>query len=234
MNSINGLMSIVSTSLLAGVGNSITTESVEKNYEDMQKINCIYMWVAGWTSICLLCLYQPFMELWAGKSSLLNNNIMVLFVLYYYESKMGDIRALYSDAAGLWWENRIRMIGEAVTNLILNIVLGWHFGMKGILWATIISMFIYGFIMSANVLFRVYYKGKSTIVYYHEHLIYAICTVANAVICSYICSVIKISWIGFFIKIVICIIWPNIFYFIIYRNSLVHNKSYVWLLSKLR
>ncbi|MFR5992244.1 MAG: lipopolysaccharide biosynthesis protein [Mediterraneibacter faecis] len=68
MNAIIAILMVVSNGLLAGVGNSIVTESPEKNYSDLNKINFVYMWFAGWCTICLICLYQPFMKLWVGKN----------------------------------------------------------------------------------------------------------------------------------------------------------------------
>lgn len=70
-------LSIIKDSILAGVGNSIVQETVEKNYNDMKKINFIYMWISGWCTVCLLCLFQPFMELWMGPEFLFDYSIVV-------------------------------------------------------------------------------------------------------------------------------------------------------------
>ena len=83
MYSIISIMSIITSSITAGIGNSVVTESEEKNYKDMNKINFIYMWLSGFCTICLLCLFQPFMKLWVGKEYIFPFSIVILFCVYF-------------------------------------------------------------------------------------------------------------------------------------------------------
>ena len=158
MNALIGIMAIISPALLGGVGNSIQIETIEKNYADMQNLNSVYMMVSGWTATCLLCFYQPFMKLWAGADNMFSLDIVVLFVVYFFVRQMGNVRGIYSDAAGLFWENRYRTLFEAIANVILNYCFVIKFGVKGIVGATIISLFFIGFLGSTEVLFRCYFK----------------------------------------------------------------------------
>ena len=92
-------MNIISTAIVPSIGNSIVTESVDKNYNDMNKFNFIYMWISGWCTICLACLFQPFMKIWMGEEYMFSSYfIIILLCIYFYVLKMGDIRAAYSDA----------------------------------------------------------------------------------------------------------------------------------------
>lgn len=158
MNALIGIMSIVSPALLGGVGNSIQIETVEKNYADMQNLNSIYMLISGWAAICLLCFYQPFMEMWAGADNMFSMQVVVLFVVYFFVRQMGNVRGIYSDAAGLFWENRYRTLLEAIANVVLNYYFVIKFGVEGIVGATIISLLFIGFLGSTEVLFRCYFK----------------------------------------------------------------------------
>ena len=141
MHAVLAVFAIVSPSILSGVGNSIITDSQEKNYLDMKKFNFIYMWLAGCCTVCLLCLYQPFTKIAFGKDMMFPFPVVILFCVYFYVLKMGDIRAIYSDACGLWWENRWRNILEALANLVLNFIFGNLWGVYGIISATLISLF---------------------------------------------------------------------------------------------
>ena len=42
---------------------------------------------------------------------------------YFYILKSGDIRWVYQEGRGLWYESRFIMIGEAAVNLVLNVLL---------------------------------------------------------------------------------------------------------------
>ena len=155
---LNGFAAVIMSSLLGGVGNSVALNEKKKNYNDMIKINNIYLVLSGMMTAMMLCLYQPFMNIWMGKDFLFANHIMILFPIYFYISKMGDIRWVYSEAAGLFWEDRRRCIIEAIANLLLNYLLGKYFGVIGILLATIITLFSIGFIGSTIVIFKYYFK----------------------------------------------------------------------------
>lgn len=57
----------------------------------------------------------------------------------------------------MWWEMRYRSIVETVANLILNIVLGYLFGINGIILATVISLFLFNFLWGASIVFKNYF-----------------------------------------------------------------------------
>lgn len=228
------LMSIVTSAIVAGVGNSIELDSVEKNYKDMEKLNFLYMLLSGWCTICLVCLYQPFMEIWMGKEMVFPFPVAILFSVYFYILKMGDIRAVYSDAAGLWWENRYRTLAEAIVNIILNYVLVKLMGVYGIILATIISLFSLGFIASALVLFKNYFKfgiGR----FFGVHFVYFGVTVGNCLITYLLGSQITGgNWKVLFVRAFFCITVSTVIYFLIYRRTRIYKESIEWLKEKVK
>ena len=127
------LMTIITTSITPSIGNSIVIDSKEKNFKDFCRFNFLFMWVSSWCTVCLVCLAQPFMKIWMGESLTFPMLMVILFCLYFYILRMGDIRATYVQATGLWWEHRYQAIIEAVSNLVLNIVLCRFFGIYGVI-----------------------------------------------------------------------------------------------------
>lgn len=226
MMAIIGVMSIISSSVTSSVGNSIVTESVGKNYNDMNKFNFIYMWLSGWLTTCLACLYQPLMELWMGPENMFSYDIVILFCVYFYALKMGDLRAIYSDAKGLWYENRYRCIFEAVANVVLNIVLGYFFGVAGIILGTLISLLIINFGYGSQILFKHYFSPHGLREYFVRHGIYALVTVVVSSLSFLICSFVHLGGvIGLIIKFVICIVIPNILYYLFYFKTSFFNEA---------
>lgn len=220
MNAVTMFFGVVATSILAGVGNSIVTEGQQKNYADMKKFNFIYMWLGGWSTICLLCLYQPFTEIFFGKDMLFPFPVVVLFCVYFYVLKMGDIRSVYSDAKGLWWENRYRAILESVTNLVLNFVLGKFFGVYGIIIATLISLFFVNFIWGSSIIYKYYFTEIRISEYYLLHLFYAVVTFGSCAATLFVCSILNVAGVtGLLLRFLICMILPNILYFLCYFRT---------------
>lgn len=234
MNAVIMLLSIISRSIIGGVGNSIAVESSEKNYSDLRKLNFGYMWISGWCTICMACLYQPFTELVFGKDMLFPMSTVVMFCVYFYVLKMGDMRSVYFEAAGLWWENRFKSLVEAGLNLILNYVLGKYYGVKGIILATLISLFFINFVWGSNLIFKYYFKSISSKEYYTQHLLYACVTSINAFLTCKICSAVTVSGIvGLFFKGVICLVFPNIIFLLVYCKTSIFKNAMPWLLKKL-
>jgi O-antigen/teichoic acid export membrane protein len=219
MNAVIMFLSVVSSSIVAGVGNSIVTESVEKNFKDLRKLNFIYMWISGWFTTCLFCLYQPFMKIWVGRDLMASNTTVILFGLYFYVLKMGDIRAVYSEAAGIWWEMRYRAIAEAACNLILNYTLVRIWGLEGIVLATLISLFFINFGFGSQIAFKHYFGNEKIKTFFKDHFVYLLGTILSSVVTYRLVSLVgNNSIVGFMEKLVICAILPNIIYLIIYRR----------------
>ncbi len=158
ISALTVMVSIITTAVGAGIGNSIAAETVEKNYSDYKEFLFIYNWIACFCTVCMLCLYQPFIELWVGKSNVLPLSTVILCCIYFYTMKLGDIAAVYRQAAGIWWEDKFRPIVESVVNLAVNIVLVKYIGVDGVLVSTIISIVCINIPWATYVLFKVYFK----------------------------------------------------------------------------
>lgn len=240
VTSISSFMGIITTSMQAGIGNSINTETVEKNYCDMKKFNLLYSWLAGWCTACLLCLFQPFMELWIGKDYLLPFGAVSLVSLYFYILKNGDISAKYCDAIGNWWENRYRYIAETIANFVLNYLLVKHFGIYGLISATVITMLVIGYGMGNQILFKLYFKEQKLSEWLFaiqgRNLIITIITcAATYCACIFIDKYIHVNLIlEMIIRFIICLIIPNLLFLFLYHWTKEYKDAKQWIFAKLK
>ena len=229
MFAIVGIMGTLISAATASVGNSLVTESEEKNYNDMKRFDFLYMWVSGWLAVCLACLYQPLMQLWMGVENMFSYEIVILFCIYFYALKMGDIRALYSDAKGLWYENRFRTVAESIVNILLNWTLGYFFGVPGIIVATLISLLIIGFGYGSQILFRHYFVHEKVSKYFLRHATYALVTIMVGAVTYFVCSFISLDGIWVLVaKVTVCVVLPNLIYLTVYRNTKIYKDSAVF------
>ena len=234
MNSVVTVLIIFNNSVLAGVGNSQVTESREKNYVTMEKLNFIYMWIAGWCSICFLNLYQPFIALSFGKNMLLDMPVVWLFCIYFYVMEMGVVRGVYAEAAGLWWETRYVYITETIINLVLNYLLVQWIGVAGIIIATITSLLFVNFILGSRIVFRCYFRNGKVGTYLLQHAKYAAVTLITAVLSTLLISRVPGEGIASFIlKGMLCVCVPNIVYLVIYYRTKEYRESVGWMLGLL-
>ena len=233
MKAITGFMGIATSAVLAGVGNSVATETKEKNHQDMMRMNFVYMWISGWFTACLLCLYQPFMRVWAGSKMLLPMSSVVLLCAYFYTLKMGDVRSVYSSASGLWWQNRYRALAEAVANIVLNYVLGKYYGINGIIAATLISLFIINFCYGSQLVYKYYFTGQKARVYYLFHAVFAMATVIICTVCWLICKHIPDTLPGFTGKVFVCILIPNSILYLLFSRTELYHDAVPWFLKRI-
>lgn len=146
---------------------------------------------------------------------------------------MGDIRCVYSDAKGLWWENRYRAIIESICNLLLNYILGKFFGIYGIIIATLISLFVINFLWGTRIVFKYYFTQINISEYYLSHLLYAIITAMGCYLTYWICSKIEYEGLNRLLTtMAICFILPNLFFFLCYYRIVLFNVAKTWLLNK--
>lgn len=227
ISSVHAFLYQVPNAIRASVGNSIASESVEKNFHDFKKFSFIYFWISTWFCSCLLCLFQPFMKLWMGQDMLLPISSVVLFCIYFLELCMSDMISLYKDAAGLWWHGRYRTVVEAIANLILNFVLGYLYGINGIIFASVITMLFIGLGYGGYIVFHHYFVTSSVKKYFATLLLFIFIT---SVVCAgtySICSLIPLDGILLLIcRAVICVVLPNIIMIVIYHRTATFKEAF--------
>lgn len=225
LNSITGFMLIITSSIMAGVGNSMASESCEKNYKDFTKFQYIYMWITNWCTVCLFCLYQPFMIIWVGEDLVFSTTVMIIFCIYFFTSQMGNICYVYRQAAGLWWQDRYRPIVEAIVNLTLNIILVKMIGVSGVLLSTILCLIFINCIWGAWILFKYYFIKVPERGYLLRLLYYAFVTVCSCFISITISKLFIVQgFINLFVRLVISCVISNIV-FIVFTSILPEHRD---------
>lgn len=203
-SAVFSVLAVLLQSMSASIGNSLATESIEKNYEDHLKYDFFYQLIASFCTICLFCLYQPFMKIWVGEELMFSDVTVILFCIYFYTTNLAQIRSAYSESAGLWWHFRYLTIAEMLGNIILNFVLGYYIGVDGVILATIVTSFLSSFIGITIVVFRRLFK-VSPLRYYLYNFIYLLITLIGCILINLLCSVIKMEGIyGFIIQFIVC------------------------------
>ncbi len=226
MAAVISVLTVITTGMGAGVGNSVAIESQQKNHDDMMRFTFIFMWISGWCSICLGCLYHNTMILWMGSDLTYPEMLSWVFAFYFYVCTMSSINGQYYNASGLWWHGKWIYGIEAILNLVLNYILGKLFGIYGIVLASILTAVVVSYNMYAIITYKFYFTDYSVRENYKAHIKYLITTVCNAGVTRSICTLIQKETLGTLVlKGIICILIPNFFYWIIYKKSRYYNET---------
>lgn len=223
----NYITSAVTTLLLIGfravkpaVGNSLYTDTEPKREEIFNTVQFMAAWAAMWTATCMMCLFQPFIELWVGNDYLLDISAVVMIVLYYYGNVIKtSISSTFIDPAGLWNKTLLRQIIVAVVNLTLDVLLVKKFGILGIVFASFLATTVIALPLDIRVVYQYVLKKN-----YRTGLMQTIRHFAEAAaICAvtyFVCSLINNeTLVSFLIRMMICVIIPNVLMFWISRKS---------------
>lgn len=224
LSAVMGIVQIIIYSCLAGIGNSMVTESLEKNYNDFKNITFIINWITTICVACFGCMYQPFIELWVGKKYLFDYSVVILFCIYFYLIIMQQVFGLYKDAAGIWHQDRFRPLVAALVNLTLNLLLVKVWGIYAIILSTVISYLIISIPWMMNNVFKYAFKRSCK-----EYLLiigkYCISCSVIAFIVVEICSKIPCnsSLLTCVVNCLIAVFVSNICMWVLFRNNTSYN-----------
>ncbi len=204
---VTGFLGIAYGSMTAGIGNSIQIESVEKNYRDFEKLSFMNSWLVGWCTVCLVCLYQPFMKIWVGEELMFPFYVVLQFALYFYVYMIRKIPVVYKDAAGIWWEDRFRPYVCMVVNLVLNIVLVQIIGISGIILSTVFSLLVSIPWENYTIFKNVFHR--SSLGYYLKMLCYGGCMALGGALTYFVCGFMGDGVLWLLAKALCCVVIPN-------------------------
>ena len=223
-NAIASLFSTFYEAITPGIGNSLILENKQKNFNDYKDFYILNIVLAGFCGSCLLCLYQPFMNIWQGPELMLEDTIPILLTVLFVVWHSRRMLHTYKDACGLWEIDKYRPIVEALFNLVTNIILVQIIGLNGIVISTIISMIIIGTPWENFVFIKKYFNEKL-----NRYYIFVFCNVvkiAITMIITYlICKMIPNNgMLNFMIKTIVCVASTSTILFINFHKKNVFSR----------
>lgn len=220
MSAVHDFLYQIPNNIRSTVGNSVAKDSQEKNYKDFNAMCLIYAWITGVCTVCLCCLFQPFMKIWMGEEMMMGMPIVVLLCLYFTILSFADILALYKDAAGLWWQGRYRVIIEAVTNIVLCFTLGKYFGVAGIIAAPIITLALISHCYGGYIVFKYYFTEQNFGIFMARQLLYISIVAFISFITYYICDFLPTEgFIDLISRLFVSLMVSNVLFYIILRHT---------------
>ena len=225
MSSVMGILTVVFTSCLAGVGNSMVTETIEKNYNDFRVFTFLINWIVTICMGCFASVYQPFISLWVGKEYTFDKFTVAFFCIYFYLVAMQQVNGMYKDAAGVWHQDRFRPLVAAIVNIILNLTLVQIWGIYAILLSTIISyVFVSMPWMISNVFKYVFHRSWRE--FAKEFLTYFFVACIITFLCWLLCRTTREVplWGQVIINLIVSIVLSNIGMFITFKRNRYYNQ----------
>lgn len=218
-NSLNTVYGLLFQSLTASVGNLAATEDSEKSENVFNIISFAGFWIYGFSSICLLNLFNPFISIWLGKEFLFSISIVLVISINFYLYGMRKSVLTFHSAYGLYWFGKSKPLFEAFINLVASILLGSKFGSIGILIGTAMSTLTTCFWVEPYILYKYGFK-KTVVPYFIKYAVYTIVFLGAGTTTYALCSVVNYNGLkDLIIKAVICLIVPNAIFLIAFSRT---------------
>ena len=226
ISAIHNFIMIGFSAITAGIGNSLITESLEKNYKDFKQMIMLVSWILVVCVSCFLNLFEPFMEMWVGKENMLHLSVVILLCIYFYLVEINGILNVFKDAAGMWHEDRWRPLVVALINLILNLVLVQFIGIYGVIISTIVSLLFVGIPWVTRNLFKMLFK-KSPKKFILMQIKTFGCAMLSASVTYFVCGCFSIVGIAeLIIKVLITFVLSTAIYVICFWHSKDFKETY--------
>lgn len=226
------VITLVFNSLKASVGNFIVSGEAkeEEKHFLFQVCETLNFWIVGFCSICFVSLFQDFIALCFGEGFLLEFGIVIAVVLNFYTTHIRQAIWMFRETTGIFQETKCVTLVTAVLNVIFSLAFGSIWGMVGILAATILAKLLYAFWKEPIILYRIVFK-RSVASYFSAYI-------KNALLCilAGVLTYVSCGWVpmenplfGFFLKILICCIAPNVVFFCCFWKT----KEFQYIIKRL-
>ena len=226
ITSLRTFLEVIIGACIAGVGNSLVTESEEKNYNDLTRFTLLFGWLMGVSSAMLLCMYQPFMSIWMGRENMLTINYVICFVIYFYTMGMNKIINMFKDAAGIWHKDRFRPLVAALVNLGLNLATVQWLGLYGVLLSSVVSIVAVQIPWLFHNLFDEVFPRKYMWQYIRFFGVLFLLAFGSCGASWFVCSLIHLGeWPSLIVYACVSFAIPNIIFFAVYSRNPLFKKS---------
>ena len=226
ITSLRTMLEVVIGACIAGVGNSLVTESEEKNYHDLEKFSLLFNWLMVVTTTMLLCLYQPFMRLWMGEEHMLTFNYVICFAIYYYSMGVNKLINMFKDAAGIWRKDRWRPLTAAIVNLGLNLITVRWLGLYGVLLSSVVSIVLVQIPWLFHNLFQEIFPHKYLWRYVRFFSSFTLIALASCGAALYVCSLFRLGdWEALLFNAGVSFLIPNALLFLLFGRSRLFKES---------
>lgn len=165
------LVNALLNSIGAGVGNLVAEGDKKKIKSVFWELTALRMWIASTICFGLYMLGGEFITLWVGKEYILPQGAFIVLIINTFIT-LSRTNDAFIAAYGLY-QDVWAPLAEAALNLGLSILLGYYWGLTGILSGVLVSQLIIVYSWKPYFLYKKGFKDKFSeyILHYGKYLL---------------------------------------------------------------
>ena len=234
ITALNSAILILSNALMSSIGNLNAKESEKKKKEIFFILVYIFHWIIAFCTISFIVLSKDFISIWIGKEFILNDYVLGAIALNFFIAGIEIPIWLYREALGLFDKVKGMIFLSAILNIIFSVLLGFFFGLAGILYSTSLAKIITTSWYEPKLLFNVKFLSSSK-KYFYKQLKLIFVSFVSLVLCILLGNIISFTNIYFdiFYKAIICLLIINVTFIILTNKSNEFNYIKSMFLNKM-
>lgn len=199
VNAIQGFLTIITTSLISGIGNLSAYADKKRMLQVFRSMLLFYHFVAALGAISFYFLFEDLITIWLGSSFVLDRFTVFSIAFGFYLTNAISPIWMFREANGLFSEVKYLLLVTAGCNIVFSIILGKWLGLGGILLATSLARLITQVWYEPRILFARLFNCSSK-VYWIKQIKYVVLTGLCLVACSGINQFLSYGILTMFIK----------------------------------
>ncbi|WNR43799.1 lipopolysaccharide biosynthesis protein [Paenibacillus roseipurpureus] len=208
------------------IGNLVAKESKETIFQVYKVTMLLNFWLYSMFAIVLYVIMEPLITIWIGPQFLMDNFVLLVLVVTFYERGMRNSISAVKTTAGIFHEDRYVPLLQAAINLVCSIVLVQYLGIAGVFIGTLISAMLIPFWTTPYFVYKQIFH-KSIFHYFFSYGYYALIGVGTSIVTYYVSSFIGgESWRSFILKAAVSLVLPNLIYIIVFYKRT--EFKYLW------
>ena len=207
------------SNVTSSLGNLIASENKSKRLKVFNEMNLICYILYGVSSICLINLFNPFIELVFGSNYVLGMFVVYVIVINHYLTGMNNTVISIQTASGLYEKDKYVPLIQSAVNLIVSIVLGIKMGLVGIFIGTIVSTML-PLIIKPFIVYKYVFDNKVSL-YFKEFMLQTGIIVLSTIGSVMLINVINVGnvYIDLFVRLILSVSIPLVLIYIVYRKK---------------
>jgi len=200
---VSSIIAQVFNAMNPTIGNLVADNESNK-YKVFNELLFFTFWVSSLTTVIFYFLLNPFIELWIGRTYLLSEVFVGVFVFEYYVSTMLGPIGSFRLGSGLFIQTKYVTLLMSVINLVVSILLVKRYGVIGVILGTVISRLLTQAWYEPYVVYKEVFD-KSVKIYYRKYLSY----ISSTFLSIAIVKVISVNFLNIensFFKLIVLII----------------------------
>jgi len=219
IGAITSMITIIFSSIIGSLGNFVVMETRQRQVELAGVCNFMGFWLYGFSSVCFVVLFQPFISLWIGENQLINNAAMIMIVVNFCLKGERMVIQNFTVAGGIFKQDQLVPIFESIVNIVLSLLFVQRYGLVGVYLGTFISSLLPNFFKPYIVYKYLFetsikmYLGK----YLRENIFLIVTTVFIAFVTHPL--TVNVTWLKFIILTIITILLSNGLILVFYHKT---------------